>query len=130
MDVLCADKTGTLTMDKVVLERHCDVALKESADVLALVYANSYFQTGLKNVLDRAVLAHQDTEMGRRIAELTKVDEMPFDFERRVMSGVVRTREGKDRIIAKGAPEAIFPRCSRFELDGKQLPMDQLHTGE
>jgi P-type Mg2+ transporter len=130
MDVLCADKTGTLTMDKVVLERHCDVALKESADVLAFVYANSYFQTGLKNVLDRAVLAHQDTEMGRRIAELTKVDEMPFDFERRVMSVVVRTREGKDRIIAKGAPEAIFPRCSRFELDGKQLPMDQLHTGE
>jgi Mg2+-importing ATPase len=130
MDVLCADKTGTLTMDKVMLERHCDVALKESAEVLALIYANSHFQTGLKSVLDRAVLAHHDSQAHAGIPELSKVDEIPFDFERRIMSVVVRTAEGKDRIISKGAPEAIFPRCSEFELDGKRLPMDQLHTGE
>ncbi len=130
MDILCADKTGTLTMDKVVLERHCDVALKESPDVLALVYANSYFQTGLKNALDRAVLAHDETDTRARAATLAKVGEIPFDFERRIMSVVVRTPEGKDRIISKGAPEAIFPRCTQFELDGKLLPMDQLHTGE
>jgi Mg2+-importing ATPase len=128
MDVLCADKTGTLTMDQVVLERHCDVALKESEDVLALVYTNSHFQTGLKNVLDRAVLAHQEAHAQARIPELTKIDEIPFDFERRIMSVVVRTPEGKDRVISKGAPEAIFPRCSRFELDGRLLPMDQLHV--
>jgi P-type Mg2+ transporter len=130
MDVLCADKTGTLTMDKVVLERHCDVALKESGSVLALIYANSYFQTGLKNVLDRAVLAHQEADTQAQAAALTKVDEMPFDFERRIMSVVVRTPEGKDRIISKGAPEAVFPRCAQFELDGNLLPMDQLHTVE
>jgi P-type Mg2+ transporter len=127
MDVLCADKTGTLTMDQVVLERHCDVALKESEAVLALIYTNSTFQTGLKNVLDRAVLTHQEAHARARIPELTKVDEMPFDFQRRIMSVVVRTPEGLDRIIAKGAPEAIFPRCTRFELDGQLQPMDALN---
>jgi Mg2+-importing ATPase len=129
MDVLCTDKTGTLTMDKVVLERHCDVALRENEAVLALAYMNSHFQTGLKNVLDRAVLAHEETHAHARIPELTKVDEIPFDFERRIMSVVVRTPEGKDRIISKGAPEAIFPRCASFELDGKLLPMDHEHIG-
>ncbi len=127
MDVLCTDKTGTLTMDKVVLERHCDVTLREDETVLALAYTNSHFQTGLKNVLDRAVLAHEAAHAHARIPELTKVDEIPFDFERRIMSVVVRTPEGKDRIISKGAPEAIFPRCSSFELDGKRLPMDHEH---
>jgi len=130
MDVLCTDKTGTLTMDKVILERHCDVALRESEDVLALIYANSHFQTGLKNVLDRAVLAHEETHAHARIPEMAKVDEIPFDFERRIMSVVVRTPEGKDRIIAKGAPEAIFPRCVSFELDGKLLPMDHPHIAD
>ncbi len=127
MDVLCTDKTGTLTMDKVVLERHCDVSLRESDDVLALAYTNSHFQTGLKNVLDRAVLAHEESHAHARIPELTKVDEIPFDFERRIMSVVVRTPEGKDKIISKGAPEAIFPKCTSFELDGKLLPMDHEH---
>jgi Mg2+-importing ATPase len=127
MDVLCADKTGTLTMDKVILERHCDVALRDSEDVLALIYANSHFQTGLKNVLDRAVLAHEEAHAHARINETAKVDEIPFDFERRIMSVVVRTPEGKDRIISKGAPEAIFPRCASFALDGQLLPMDHQH---
>src|SRR4029077_321693 len=121
MDVLCTDKTGTLTEDRVVLERHCDVALHDSDTVLALAYTNSHFQTGLKNVLDRAVLAHEDTHAHARIPELTKVDEIPFDFERRIMSVVVRTPEGRDLIISKGAPEAIFSRCGSFELDGKRL---------
>ena len=130
MDVLCADKTGTLTMDCVILERHCDVALRESEDVLALVYTNSHFQTGLKNVLDRAVLAHEESHAHARIPELAKVDEIPFDFERRIMSVVVRTPEGKDRLIAKGAPEAIFPRCASLQLDGRLLPMDHQHVDE
>jgi Mg2+-importing ATPase len=127
MDVLCTDKTGTLTMDKVVLERHCDVTLRDSDAVLALAYTNSHFQTGLKNILDRAVLAHEETHAHARIPEFTKIDEIPFDFQRRIMSVVVRTPEGMDLIISKGAPEAIFPRCANFELDGKLLPMDHAH---
>ena len=128
MDVLCTDKTGTLTMDKVTLERHCDVALRESDEVLALAYINSHFQTGLKSVLDRAVLAHQEATHTARIPELAKVDEIPFDFQRRIMSVVVRTPEGKDRLIAKGAPEAILLKCASFSLDGKILPMDHAHV--
>ena len=90
--------------------------------MLALAYLNSHFQTGLKNVLDRAVLAHSRRRTHHaRIPDYAKVDEIPFDFERRIMSVVVRTPEGKDRIICKGAPEAIFPRCSDFELDGELL---------
>lgn len=130
MDVLCTDKTGTLTMDRVILERHCDVVLKEDDGVLALAYMNSHFQTGLKNVLDRAVLAHTETHTHAKIPEYAKVDEIPFDFHRRVMSVVVRTPEGKDRIISKGAPEAIFPRCTNFELDGKFYPMDHSHIDD
>ena len=127
MDVLCADKTGTLTMDKVILERYCNVMLREDEGVLALAYVNSHFQTGLKNVLDRAVLAHTETHAHAKIPDYTKVDEVPFDFQRRIMSVVVRTPEGKDRIIAKGAPEAIFPKCVSAELDGVLLPMDHQH---
>ncbi len=127
MDVLCADKTGTLTLDRVILERHCDVALREDEKVLALAYINSHFQTGLKNVLDRAILAHEETHAHARVPELAKVDEIPFDFQRRIMSVIVRTPEGTDRIISKGAPEEIFPRCASFELDGHTYPMDHAH---
>src|ERR1700674_1461092 len=127
MDVLCTDKTGTLTMDQVVLERYCNVMLGEDEDVLALAYMNSHFQTGLKNVLDRAVLAHTETHAHAKIPEYAKVDEIPFDFQRRIMSVVVRTPEGKDRIISKGAPEAIFPRCVSALIDGAVLPMNRQH---
>ncbi|MBF0492888.1 MAG: magnesium-translocating P-type ATPase [Deltaproteobacteria bacterium] len=130
MDVLCTDKTGTLTMDHVILEKHCDVALKEDDEVLALAYLNSHFQTGLKNVLDRAVLAHRETHAHADVPSYTKVDEVPFDFQRRIMSVVVRTPEGKDRIISKGAPEAVFLRCKEFELNGELFPMGHLLIDE
>jgi Mg2+-importing ATPase len=126
MDVLCTDKTGTLTMDHVILERHCDVALDECENVLTLAYLNSFFQTGLKNVLDRAVLSHQETHQCANVPQHSKVDEIPFDFQRRLMSVVVRTPAGLDRLICKGAPEAVFPRCEHFELDGQLFPMDNL----
>jgi P-type Mg2+ transporter len=127
MDILCADKTGTLTMDHVTLERHCNVILREDEDVLALAYLNSHFQTGLKNVLDRAILAHAETHVNANINAYEKIDEIPFDFQRRIMSVVVRTPDGKDRIISKGAPEAIFQKCVQFDLDGVLLPMDHQH---
>ena len=130
MDVLCTDKTGTLTEDRVVLERYCDVALRDSESVLALAYTNSHFQTGLKNVLDRAVLAHERAHAHARIPEVVKVDEIPFDFQRRVMSVVVRTPEGQDLLISKGAPEAIFARCATVFLDGKELAMDRAHVAD
>ncbi len=130
MDVLCTDKTGTLTRDEIILEKHCDVLLREDDEVLALAYINSHFQTGLKSVLDRAILAHEESHSHGRIPELRKVDEIPFDFERRIMSVVVRTPEGSDRIISKGAPEAILAKCVNFKLEGQLLPMHHQHIEE
>jgi len=127
MDVLCTDKTGTLTMDHVILERHCDVVQKEDDMVLLDAYLISHFQTGLKNVLDRAILDHQGeihAQMG--VEQHTKVDEIPFDFSRRMMSVVVQKPDGGHRLLTKGAPEEIFRRCTHFELDDEILPMDPI----
>jgi len=121
MDVLCTDKTGTLTMDKIVLEKHCDVIRKEDEDVLRFAYINSFYQTGLKNLLDRAILKYEKI----LVKQFKKVDEIPFDFSRRIMSVVV-DMDGKHVLIAKGAPEEIFKRCSKYELEGEILDMEDL----
>ncbi|MBU2495207.1 MAG: magnesium-translocating P-type ATPase [Candidatus Omnitrophota bacterium] len=121
MDVLCTDKTGTLTLDKIVLEKHCDVIRQEDEDVLRYAYLNSFYQTGLKNLLDRAILKSAKLP----VKQFKKVDEIPFDFERRIMSVVV-AMDGNDKLISKGAPEEIFKRCSRYELDGELLDMEDL----
>ncbi len=119
MDVLCTDKTGTLTMDKIVIEHHCDVVRREDDDVLRLAYINSYYQTGLKNLLDRAILRH-----GKLVVkQYQKIDEVPFDFSRKLMSVVVG-EINQHRLIVKGAPEEIYKRCTRFELDGEVLELD------
>jgi Mg2+-importing ATPase len=124
MDVLCTDKTGTLTEDRVVLQRHCDLAGRETEEVLLDGYLISYFQTGLKNLLDRAILDSPDFHGQALIAKYKKLDELPFDFTRRMMSVLVDTPEGKPILLTKGAPEDVFHRCSHFELDGKVSPMD------
>jgi len=127
MDVLCTDKTGTLTMDHVILERHCDVVQKEDDLVLQDAFLISHFQTGLKNVLDRAILDHrEEVQKKMGIEQHSKVDEIPFDFSRRMMSVVVQMPHGVHRLLTKGAPEEIFRRCTRFELDGEVLPMDPI----
>jgi Mg2+-importing ATPase len=126
MDVLCTDKTGTLTMDRIILERHCDVVRRESDDVLALAYLNSHFQTGLKNVMDRAILDYQHLHEQLNVPQCEKVDEIPFDFSRKVMSVIVRLPDGTRRLICKGAPEEVFRRCGGFELDGERLPMEHV----
>jgi P-type Mg2+ transporter len=126
MDVLCTDKTGTLTQDRVILQRHCDVAGNDDERVLSLAYLNSHFQTGLKNVLDRAVLAYQEVHGKAAIPEWRKVDELPFDFSRRLMSVVVETPQRQHRLICKGAPEEIFKRCTRFELDEEVNAIDHV----
>ncbi len=124
MDVLCTDKTGTLTMDHVILEQYCDVARQKDEGVLELAFLNSHFQTGLKNVLDRAVLQHGELHQDLRTAEYSKVDEIPFDFSRKMMSVVVATPAGDHRLICKGAPESVLGRCVQFELEGETYPMD------
>jgi Mg2+-importing ATPase len=121
MDVLCTDKTGTLTLNRIILERHCDVIRRDSEDVLRFAYINSFYQTGLKNILDRAILKHERL----LVRQYKKVDELPFDFSRKIMSVVVEI-DGKHRIIAKGAPEEIFKKCIRYELDGEILDMEEL----
>jgi Mg2+-importing ATPase len=130
MDVLCTDKTGTLTIDRVILERHCDVVGEESDEVLEMAFLNSYFQTGLRNVLDRAILDHKELHHTLDLPSYSKVDEVPFDFNRRMMSVVVKLPTGTLRLIAKGAPEAIYPRCRRFLLHGDLLSMEQLLVDE
>ncbi|VVC03999.1 Copper-exporting P-type ATPase B [Candidatus Burarchaeum australiense] len=114
MDILCTDKTGTLTLGEVILERHFDLNGKESEDVLKYAYINSYFQTGLKNLLDKAILKHEK----HTFHSYRKIDEIPFDFNRKIMSVVVEG-EGKHMFISKGAPEEIVRRCTRYEIDGK-----------
>jgi Mg2+-importing ATPase len=121
MDVLCTDKTGTLTLNHIILEKHCDVAGKEDKEVLRLAYINSFHQTGLKNLLDRAILNHEKV----LVKHFNKIDEIPFDFQRKIMSVVVEM-EGHHRMISKGAPEEIFKKCSKYELDGK---LNDMHHG-
>jgi Mg2+-importing ATPase len=124
MDVLCTDKTGTLTEDRVVLQRHCNVAGRETDEVLLDGYLISHFQTGLKNLLDRAILNSPDFHAQAVVEKYKKLDEIPFDFTRRMMSVLVQDPEGKAILYTKGAPEEVFHQCSHFELDGKLSPMD------
>ena len=121
MDVLCTDKTGTLTLNKIVLEKYCNVIRKENKEVLQFAYLNSFYQTGLKNILDKAVLKYEKL----LVAKYSKVDEIPFDFSRKIMSVVVEM-DNRRRIITKGAPEEVFKRCSRYELEGEIFDMEQL----
>ena len=123
MDILCTDKTGTLTEDRVVLMRHCNVAGRETDAVLLDGYLISYFQTGLRNLLDRAILDSTDFHDQALIENFKKLDELPFDFTRRMMSVLVQDPEGKSLLLTKGAPEEVFLRCSHFELDGKVSAM-------
>ncbi len=124
MDVLCTDKTGTLTEDRVVLMRHCDVTGRESDVVLLHGYLISYFQTGLRNLLDRAILDSTDFHAKAIVEQYKKLDELPFDFTRRMMSVLVQDPAGQAVLLTKGAPEEVFQRCSRFELEGTLSAMD------
>jgi len=126
MDILCTDKTGTLTIDHVLLEKHCDVVRNEDEEVLMMAYLNSHFQTGLRNVLDRAILQHAEVHEKIHIPDYKKVDEIPFDFSRKMMSVVVEMPDGRHRMITKGAPEEIFARCTHFELDGDIYPIEPI----
>ncbi|WET51758.1 magnesium-translocating P-type ATPase [Chryseobacterium indologenes] len=117
MDILCTDKTGTLTLDKIVLETHLNVRGLEDDEVLKWAYLNSFHQTGLKNLLDQAVLDHAEVHHLMKADELyLKVDEIPFDFERRRMSVILNTSKGKHLMISKGAVEEMLSLC-KYALD-------------
>lgn len=122
MDVFCTDKTGTLTEAKIRLEQHTDPQGKPSERVLELAYLNSFFETGLKSPLDEAILAHQDID----VSAWKKIDEVPFDFERRRVSVLLDKGNGR-LLIVKGASEEIVGLCTSYEEQGNvaQTPLDK-----
>ncbi len=131
MNVLCTDKTGTLTQDRVILKRNLDIRGNDCERVLEFAYLNSHYQSGLKNLLDLAVLAH--VELGQNLHlqhRYEKADEMPFDFVRRRLSVVLKTEDGSHTLICKGAVEEIFSVSSHYELDGKLGNLDASHFGQ
>jgi Mg2+-importing ATPase len=131
MDVLCTDKTGTLTQGKIVLEKHLDAHGDPSEKVLQYGYLNSYHHTGLKNLLDEAILAHQELEERLRAKEkYRKIDEIPFDFVRRRMSVVVEDTTGLNTLICKGAVEEVLGLCTRVEVKGEIIEVLPEHDAK
>jgi len=131
MDVLCTDKTGTLTQDKIILEKYLDVSGKPNDRVLKYAYLNSYYQTGLKNLLDVAVLDHRELAKEMELDRIyRKLDEIPFDFNRKRMSVVVEKSNHRHILICKGALEEMFKCCNRAVIGRDILPLDQLPIEE
>ena len=128
MDVLCTDKTGTLTQDRIILKRHLGLRGEDSVRVLEYAYLNSFYQSGLKNLLDVAVLKHVELEERLEVeGRYRKIDELPFDFERRQMSVVLARDDGAHVLICKGAVEEVFAACTRYDMDGGSDPLDESH---
>lgn len=138
VDVLCTDKTGTLTEDRIVLERHLDVNGRENARVLRYAFLNSYFSTGVKNLVDAAIVERALAEGTDEVGAVTNgtavtaeelacryhsIDELPFDFERRRLSAVVGDADGRTRMVTKGALEEVLAVCTEVEVDGRVLPL-------
>ncbi|MEE8810053.1 magnesium-translocating P-type ATPase [Lactimicrobium sp.] len=136
MDVLCTDKTGTLTLDKVILEYYLDVHGNADTRVLRHAFLNSYYQTGLKNLMDISIIERTEQESAGEVGlqglstSYTKVDEIPFDFERRRMSVVVADKSGKTQMITKGAVEEMLSISSYVEYRGKVEPLTDLIKSE
>lgn len=126
MDILCTDKTGTITQGKVVLEQHLDVYGEDSEEVLNYAYLNSFYQTGLRNMLDFAILDHKEVEEDLRVREdFKKVDEIPFDFVRRRMSVIVSDKDGRHILVCKGAIEETLAICTHFEVEGNESKLEE-----
>jgi Mg2+-importing ATPase len=131
MDVLCTDKTGTLTQGKIVLEKHLDVYGDPSEKVLNYGYLNSYHHTGLKNLLDEAILDHEELEERLKAKEkYRKIDEIPFDFVRRRMSVVVEDETGLNTLICKGAVDELMSVCTRVEVKGEVIEVLPEHDAK
>ena len=126
MNILCTDKTGTLTEDEVVLEKYMDVLGNESLRILKHAFLNSYFQTGLKNLIDVAIISRAEKEKLNVLKEkYVREDEIPFDFTRRRMSVVLKDENGKRQLITKGAVDEILAICSYIEIDGTAIEITE-----
>ena len=126
MDILCTDKTGTITQDKIILEYSLDIHGNEDTRVLRHAFLNSYYQTGLKNNMDISIIDHTtDLNMQDLFINYYKVDEIPFDFQRRRMSVVVADQNGKTQLITKGAIEEMLAISAFAEYQGKVEPMTE-----
>ena len=131
MDVLCTDKTGTLTQDRIILKRHLDLRGEDSDRVLEYAYLNSFHQSGLKNLLDHAVLQHVELHEKLKADEhFRKIDEIPFDFERRRMSVVLERGDEAHILICKGAVEEVFAVCTRYAIDDTAGALDASHFAQ
>jgi Mg2+-importing ATPase len=125
IDILCSDKTGTLTEGEIVLDRHVDVQGKDDDNVLRLIYINSYFEAGIKSPLDDAILKHEHPT----ISEYEKTDEVPFDFDRKRLSVCAR-RGDEHLLITKGEAESVFTVCTTATIDGAEQPFDAARRAE
>jgi Mg2+-importing ATPase len=125
IDILCTDKTGTLTEGEIVLDRHVDFQGKDNEEVLRLIYLNSYFEAGIKSPLDDAILKHEPPS----IVGYDKVDEIPFDFNRKRLSVVVRHAD-EYLLITKGEAESVFGICELVIIDGVPQPFDERRRAE
>jgi len=131
MDVLCTDKTGTLTQDTIILKRHLDLGGEDSDRVLEYAYLNSFHQSGLKNLLDVAVLRHVELQEKLKAQEqFRKIDEIPFDFERRRMSVVLERGDEAHILICKGAVEEVFAVCTRYAINDSVGALDASHFAQ
>lgn len=120
IDVLCTDKTGTLTEDKIVLQKYIDVNGNEDTSILEYAYLNSYFGTGMKNLVDRAIITYGNEKNVKEIVnDYTKIDEIPFDYTRKRMSVVVKSNKNNGyRMFTKGALEEILKVCTKVKYNG------------
>ncbi len=126
MNILCTDKTGTLTEDEIILEKYMDVAGNENIRILRHAFLNSYFQTGLKNLIDVAIISRAKKEKLNILKEkYVREDEIPFDFTRRRMSVVLKDENGKRQLITKGAVDEVMSICSFIDIDGKVVEMTE-----
>lgn len=126
MDILCTDKTGTLTQDKIILEKYMDPIGNPDLKILKHAFLNSYFQTGLKNLMDVAIINRADKENMKELkTSYIKEDEIPFDFTRRRMSVVVKDKNGKRQLITKGAADEVLSICSFIDINGEVKPLDE-----
>lgn len=123
MDILCTDKTGTLTEGKIVLEKHLDIYGKDNTESLHYAFLNSYFQTGVSNIINETILKHEEAKEKLGIENYEKIDEIPFDYNRRKMSVIISENKTRSLLICSGAVEEVIASCTNVLVDGKVISL-------